>query len=222
MARLPNAYDVSTLGGSSGTTTTSVCGRSWQARRTAGSSPKPARSSTAVSRGEGGGNALRSPTIRDPARRASSAAAADARMRNVEAPARFEHGQAARNADGPAVGVRDADHPAAALGDGANAARREHEHDRGGPAPEEVARESRAVAALLGRADLPGVEVVGLPLRSRALCDDDRVRPGRSRAAPGVGSSTAAGRSAGRGAPEEALQAQPEDRRRCSRESRRR
>ena len=109
-------------------TATSVCGRSWQASRIAGSTLAPTRASTNASRPDGGGSA---PTIADDADAAGGAArpaAADAGVRNFVAQARFEHAQALRHAHLP-VGIGQRDHAAAALAQRAHAARGENQAD---------------------------------------------------------------------------------------------
>ena len=106
-----------------------------------------------------------------PAGRAWSPPAADACMRNVESPARFEHGRPREGAsDGPAVRIRDADHAASTLADTRRSARGEDEPDRGGPAEQVRAGPGRS-ATCSGVPTCPG-SGRGAPLRLRAELDD--------------------------------------------------
>src|SRR5262249_10470347 len=70
----------------------------------------------------------------DPARRTAAASAANAGVRDVEAPARLEDAETKRNAHAAPIRVGDANEPVPTLGKRADSAREEHEDDRGSPA----------------------------------------------------------------------------------------
>ena len=183
-------------------------GRNWQARRTAGSAPAPTRSSTKLSRFDGGGSAFGSPTTR---------------MRQVEHRALPPHTLAcgmpflklASRTLKPfgtlhlhAVRIRERDHAAAPLGERRDAARGEDQAQNGRVADREPEDDLVEQGALRRRRQVFRREIGRSPfglLRERddfaPALDHPEQRERRQQ--------RRRDQQVGRGAREEALQPQP-------------
>jgi hypothetical protein len=77
-------------------------------------------------------------------------------MRNVEAPARFQNRQPARNANRASVRIREPDEPATTLEQRTRSARDEYERNRRGPRGERVIADLGESLELRLGADLAG------------------------------------------------------------------
>src|SRR6476620_2547179 len=149
----------------------SVFGRNWHARRIAGSAPAPTRSSTNASRFDGAGSELQSPTtrIRQVEHRARPPQMG---VRHVISQAGFEHAQAFRLANRPAGAVRQIDHAAAALMQGAHAASDQNKSDQADISNQKIIDDAVDYVLLRSGADLTWREIFRLPLRGAAVMHD--------------------------------------------------
>ena len=93
-------------------------------------------------------------------------------MRHIIAKAGFEHAQAFRHANRPAVAVRQVDHAAAALIQRAHAARDQNKSDQADISNQKIIDDAVDDALLRSGPDLTSGEIIRFPLRGAAVMHD--------------------------------------------------
>src|SRR3981189_3421388 len=152
-----------------------ICGRNiWKKERTASGPESAGKAGSRIRAGPDAVEHKRFPlgrlrqrsTVPDhanPAGGAAGAAAADARMRDIIAQARLKHAKPLRHANRPAIAIRQGDHAAPALVQGAHAFCEQDKSDQAEIADQEVILDVVHYSLFGPRADLAGRESLRPP-----------------------------------------------------------